>query len=287
MHRSDGPAATSASSSKPSSDVPSSDVPSSDVPSGAVTEASARAPGKLVIAVVAGLLTFLLATAWTQERERRESTAGRREQLADLVAVRERRIEALERQLDDARRRMDQISRSAGRGRIAALQLELAKLAGPAGTGAVTGAGIVVRLSDSTLAKSGDPESADFAIQDVDVQLVVNALWDAGAEAISINGQRVIGTTAIRSAGGAILVNYRVLSSPYRVTAIGDQERLERRFAASAIARRFRSWVEAYKLGFSVTRGDELSIPAYAGSVRFRYARPASPAPKPTPAPTR
>lgn len=226
----------------------------------------------LPLALAAGLVAFLLATAWSQGSEALETSAGRREKLADLVAARQRRTDALERQLNDARRRLEDAAKRSGRGRLLRLLEDVNRLSALGGRTAVSGSGIIVDLADSPLAVRRDPEAADFHIQDVDIQLVVNALWSAGAEALSINRQRIVGTTAIRSAGGAILVNYRVLTSPYTITAIGDAARLERSFSGSKIAKRFRSWVEVYRLGFSVRTSRRLTVPAYAGTVRFRYA---------------
>ncbi|MFN2641896.1 MAG: DUF881 domain-containing protein [Actinomycetota bacterium] len=229
--------------------------------------------GRAALAIAAGVMAFLMATAWTQHSSQEKTAAGRRQELAELVAARQRRVAQLERQLDDARSRLNATARGSGRSRLISLEEQLDRMAALAGTRAVRGTGIVVELSDSDLGNKQDPESADFQIQDVDVQLIVNALWSAGAEALSVNGQRVVGTSAIRSAGGAVLVNYHVLTSPYRVVAIGDAGPLQRRFAESTIARRFRGWAEVYHLGFSIKRSGRLSVPAFGGAVRFRYAQ--------------
>lgn len=94
-------------------------------------------------------------------------------------------------------------------------------LALQAATKAVTGAGITVTLSD----RSG-PGRGSGAVRDQDLAIVVNALWAAGAEAISINGQRVGPATFVRTAGSVILVNITPVSSPYEVAAIGDSNAL-------------------------------------------------------------
>jgi uncharacterized protein YlxW (UPF0749 family) len=112
----------------------------------------------------------------------------------------------------------------------------------------------------------------DCRIQDVDLQLAVNALFGLGAEAVAVNGERVIATTAIRGAGRAILVNYRVLTPPYVVEAVGDRERLAREFAGTAIAGDFEAWKSRYGLGFGWEPASDLILPAYGGSVRFRQA---------------
>jgi uncharacterized protein YlxW (UPF0749 family) len=219
-------------------------------------------------------MAFLLATAWSQGTTQLKSAAGRREELAELVAARQRRVASLERQLDEARTRLNDAARRSGRDNLIAVQEALDRIGALAGTRTVRGDGLVVRLTDSPLSERRDPDSADFQIQDVDLQLVVNALWSAGAEAIAVNGQRIVGTTAIRSAGGAILVNYRVLTSPYRVVAIGSSDRLEADFGDSAIAQRFRNWVDVYHLGFSIKKERRLSAPAFGGVVHFKYAQP-------------
>lgn len=95
-------------------------------------------------------------------------------------------------------------------------------------TVAMTGPGVVLELDDSAPLPSspGAGEGSVNRVTDGDVQIAVNGLWAAGAEAIAVNGQRVDSTTAIRTAGSAILVDFRPLSPPYRITALGDGEQL-------------------------------------------------------------
>ncbi|MBI4728438.1 MAG: DUF881 domain-containing protein [Acidobacteria bacterium] len=244
--------------------------------------------GRSATAAVALVLGFIVATAWTQEGRRHRTVEGRRAELAALVAARQSRLDGLER--DFARLRVDLsalTSRSADAG-LLALQGEVDRLRAAAGLVPVHGPAVVVELADSPLARRGDPGSLDFRIQDVDLQAVVNELWAAGAEAVAVGGERIISTTAIRSAGGAVLVNYRVLTSPYRVAAIGDESAIRRALEASATARRFRRWGQVYRLGFRIDERS-MTLPAFRGGLGFRYARPAPPGPGPrgTPAPDR
>ena len=81
---------------------------------------------------------------------------------------------------------------------------------------------------------------------------------------MSINGQRLTSQTAIRSAGEAILVDFRPLAPPYRLRAIGDVDRMEPRFADGPVARRFQTWTSLYGLRFAIARSDELRLPAAA-----------------------
>ena len=84
-----------------------------------------------------------------------------------------------------------------------------------------SGPGIIVTLADRAA-----PGKGSGAVRDQDLAMVVNALWGAGAEAISINGQRIGPATFVRTAGSAILVNVTPISSPYEVSAIGDSNAL-------------------------------------------------------------
>jgi uncharacterized protein YlxW (UPF0749 family) len=147
---------------------------------------------------------------------------------------------------------------------------EAAQLALAAGTVAVRGKGMQVRLADSERpARSPDDASAG-RIHDVDVQLVVNALLAAGAEAVAINGSRVVATTAIRSAGDTLVVNFRPLRPPYRIDAIGADLT---RFNDSDIAQRFRRWENLFGLSYTARRVDNLTIPAFSGRVAIDTAK--------------
>jgi uncharacterized protein YlxW (UPF0749 family) len=231
--------------------------------------------GRRALAAVAGLLAFLLTLAWSQQAENTRRAEGRRPELLALLSARQDRAARLSSQLAALQERIDALASRVGGAPAAALAARIARLGPAAGTSPVSGPGVVVELSDSSLADRRDRSDADFVIQDVDLQAVVNELWADGAEAVAINGQRVISTTAIRSAGAAVLVNYRVLVSPYRVWAVGDASALADRFGRSAVARRFRTWADVYRLGFSVAGKNRIDIPAFSGALRVRFARPA------------
>lgn len=108
-----------------------------------------------------------------------------------------------------------------------------------------------------------DPdESSSLQITDRDLENVVNALWYAGAEAISINDERIGTLTAIRLAANSIKVNYRSIAPPYTILALGDASSLDDRFAATSVGR---LWLERRDDGdvrFGVTRSDDLSVDA-------------------------
>jgi len=133
------------------------------------------------------------------------------------------------------------------------------------------GPGLVVRLSDSIRKPGSTEEASAFRVHDVDVQLVVNALFAAGAEAVAVNGNRLVSTTPIRAAGQTIVVNFRPLSSPYEVKAIGA--RLAD-FQASDIVSRFHRWRDLFGLGFRVQQESKVVVPAFTGRVDIANATP-------------
>jgi uncharacterized protein YlxW (UPF0749 family) len=124
-------------------------------------------------------------------------------------------------------------------------------------------------------------------VRDGDLQLVVNALWAAGAEAVSINGQRLGPTSAIRFAGEAVLVDFKPVTNPYEVRAIGDPQTLTSKFLGSPEVSALAVISETYGLRFDFSQEDELTLPA-ASIPELRVAKPEGadetpPAPDPTP----
>jgi uncharacterized protein YlxW (UPF0749 family) len=111
-------------------------------------------------------------------------------------------------------------------------------------------------------------------VLDRDLQDVVNGIWAAGAEAVSVNGIRLTALTAIRSAGEAILVDFRPLSPPYEIEAIGDPGALEVGFLDGPAGRRFTAYTSLYGLRLETVRPRPSSWPA-AGEPDLRMATPA------------
>jgi uncharacterized protein YlxW (UPF0749 family) len=152
----------------------------------------------------------------------------------------------------------------------------------------VTGPGLLVTLANADPKADEDPvggtpeEDPRERVMDGDLQLVVNALWAAGAEAVSINGQRLGPTTAIRFAGEAVLVDFRPVMNPYEISAIGDPEGLRNLFLESPEVIALASISESFGLRFEFAQEDELTLPA-ASTPELRLARPAVPAPEPSP----
>ena len=231
--------------------------------------------------LLAGVLLIGLGTgvAAAQTRQRADEVGASRRALLDDVRDRTRETDRLAAQAAALRASVSETRAQAlgadERGQEAAAQVAALELA--SGTVAVKGPGLLVTLSDASDASSDGSgrggQAGEGRVYDRDIQDVVNALWSAGAEAISVNDQRLTSQTAIRSAGEAVLVDLRPLSPPYLLRAVGDVDSLEPRFVDSATARRFQTWTSLYGIGFQVRRSAELRLPA-AGSPDLRLARP-------------
>lgn len=175
--------------------------------------------------------------------------------------------------------RRETLAEEAARLRAAALggpghevltELQRSELA--AGTVPVTGPGLVVTVSEPPgqrdLSGGYRPSGARNTILDRDLQLVVNALWASGAEAIAVGGVRIGPSVAIRQAGSAILVDNRVAaemsgsSAMYVVTAVGDPRSMQSRFVASDAYIRMSGISQLYGAGFTVRDEQEITLPA-------------------------
>jgi uncharacterized protein YlxW (UPF0749 family) len=124
------------------------------------------------------------------------------------------------------------------------------------GYGPVTGPGVKIVVDD---APNGD---ATQLVRDEDLATLVDGLWNAGAEAIAINGQRLTALGAIRNVGITVHVNSRPVSPPYTVRAIGDEQTLQARLLESTHGQKFYSLVDQLGFRFRMQNEDSLSLPA-------------------------
>ena len=157
---------------------------------------------------------------------------------------------------------------------VAAAQQQGAPLEAPGGLTAAAGPGIVVVLDDASVLSTDPAENLNnFVIHQSDLQSVVNALWAGGAEAMTIAGQRVIATSAVRCVGNTLLLNGRVFSPPFRVAAIGPYETMHKALDKSAGVQFFKQAAVYYGLGYTVQQTDSLTLPAYDGPISLSYAK--------------
>jgi uncharacterized protein YlxW (UPF0749 family) len=233
-------------------------------------EKRSRRPGTPTLVIVA-VFGLLVATAGVQTA--RHQPAEQRSQQSLESQVRDRRTG-----LDGARAELAALQRSVTRTQQQALQTsasgralraQLDRLGLVAGSVPATGPGVRIVVDDGPPTRGGRQ-----AVLDTDLQILANGLWASGAEAVSINGQRLTNLSAIRVAGDAITVNLRSLKPPYTVDAIGDPNQLAARFLDSDAGTWWLNLKTVYKLRFDMNTEDSLNVPA-APPLTLRHAKPA------------
>ena len=240
-----------------------------------------RRVGPLAVAATMAAAGLLSAVTYDQAASGAEGREEVRAGLVEEIQVQSAATDDLAAELDRLRRqvtdaRADALAASAV-GQRAIDDLDAAELA--AGLVAVSGPGLLVTLANAEPDADADPvggaaeEDTRGRVQDGDLQLVVNALWASGAEAVSINGQRLGPTTAIRFAGEAVLVDFRPVANPYEISAVGDPAELRSRFLASPEIGALAAISESFGLRFEFAEEDELSVPA-GGVPELRSAVP-------------
>ena len=233
----------------------------------------ARAAFVATVALLAGILTV----AARAEPESSSPRTGRRVELVELIREEQRRSRELEARVDELSSEVAQFETLTARGkqRLARVQAQIDEILAPAGFTGVRGPGIVAVLTDSSLEDSPTGNLNDLVVHEQDLQAVINALWAGGAEAVSVNGQRILATTAIRCVGNTLLLHGTVYSPPYVIAAIGDDVALQAELDRDIAVERFRTAAREFKVGFSVTINPELEVPAYDGTSALSTAEPA------------
>jgi uncharacterized protein YlxW (UPF0749 family) len=143
-----------------------------------------------------------------------------------------------------------------------------------AGLVALRGPGIIVTLDDSTRAIGLADDANNYIIHDYELRDVVSLLWLAGAEAIAINGERLVNVSSVYCVGSTILVNDTRLSPPYDIRAIGDASALEQAIQNPKNLSKLRARIKSYGIQFKVVVQKDTTVPAFGGDLHIRYARP-------------
>jgi uncharacterized protein YlxW (UPF0749 family) len=233
-------------------------------------------------------LGFLIAAQLAAEGPRVRYTTQERSPLVETATELQAQQEDLKADILDRRERIQELERS-GAGSAETVrdlndQLLDARIA--AGLIPLTGTGLVLQLEDSLEPVAPDANEADYLVGARDIRTVVEELWAAGAEAVAVNGERITPTSAIIEIGPSILVNSAYLVPPYQVTAIGPDDLYQRISASPGFVDLIRARAETYGIRISFAEPDSVDIPAFAGTVTLRYARPdasATPAPSVVP----
>ncbi|WP_106982493.1 DUF881 domain-containing protein [Streptomyces megasporus] len=233
---------------------------------------------KLGLAAGLVLAALVVTLGAAQARYEAPTDARERQELIDRIEDGSRDADDLQRNVDDLREEVAAMQRKALQEHGGDRSELVALLAGAV---PVEGPGIKLVVDDAEDAgqsgASGPRQSTSFAdtgrVRDRDLQRVVNGLWESGAEAISVNGQRLTALSAIRAAGDAILVDNKPLVPPYTLLAIGDGERLSGEFQNSSDGRYLDVLQDDYGIRTRISVQDRVRLPA-APSLTVRTAEP-------------
>lgn len=219
------------------------------------------------------VLGFLIAAQLSAEGPRVRYTSQERAPLIETAVELQGQQGALQDRILELRTRIGELEAdqpgSEALVRELNAALEHARIAG--GLIQLAGPGIIFRLEDA----EGPGDATDALVTARDIRALVQELWLAGAEAVSVNGERVTTATAVLDIGNAILANSAYLAPPYQVNAIGPDELYDRLTGSAAFVDFVRNRVEPYGLRLSFAELESVTVPAYAGTIRSRYARPA------------
>lgn len=241
-----------------------------------VARIRAQAPSSPRRRSYAGLVTatvlfgLLIAVAAVQTDRSRPAAAEERAQLIERIRA---HGDAIDEQREQTREISSEVAglqadATATAERAQALQQQARRLGMSAGSYAVTGPGLQVTVDDA------DPSAGEEGqVLDTDLQSLVNGLWVAGAEAVSINDQRITGRSWIRGAAEAITVNGRSLRRPYVVRAIGNPDTIEARFFESEAGQAWLDWKRNFGVRFETVTQESLDVPGRTvGDLRYAEA---------------
>lgn len=237
-----------------------------------------RSKGEMAVVVVCAIVGFLLAAQLRTVQltgAADQATAVRLETLQDLYNELTAQRDGLAEQVNQLQGELALYRDQAASGQAGseALRAELDQLEITAGLTDVEGPGVTVILEDSASANlTGD--EADYLIHDSDLLSVINELRSAGAEAISLNGERILATSEVRCTGAVVTVNGRRYAAPYIIFAIGDPDTL---YSALTMRSGVADVLSQWGITVKVTASDLLLIPKYNGSVDYQYAHTVTP----------
>lgn len=222
------------------------------------------------ILAVAGLLVVVSASS-ARGIDLRPS---RNTDLVSLVQSESRRNAQLAGEVTRLRAEVDELAAAQGQaGSASDLAEELTVQSALVGLTPVSGPSVTVTLSDAPSSVAAEGVDQDLlVVHQQDIQAVANELWRGGAEAMTIQGQRVIATTGIKCVGNTVVLHGIPYAPPYRISAIGNPAKLQAALASSEYIRVYQQYVDAFRLGYDVSVSPKTDFPGHQGSIDLQYA---------------
>ncbi|WP_157559103.1 DUF881 domain-containing protein [Nocardioides sp. Soil774] len=228
--------------------------------------------------VVVLLLSGALFAVSARQSDGLDLRGGRLTDLASVVRAERDEAGDLTAQASELNAEVEALSARLGDRSVARVQDEVATLVDPAGLTEKTGPAVQVTLDDASpearLAYEGDPN--DLVVHQQDIQAVANAMWNAGAVAVTIQGQRLISTTGIKCEGNQVTLHGIPYSPPYVIVGIGDTARLFSELTTDPILATYRDYtlIPGGGVAWDMTELDAATAPAYTGLLDLTYATP-------------
>ncbi|MEG6565489.1 DUF881 domain-containing protein [Thermoanaerobacterium saccharolyticum] len=225
------------------------------------------------IAFVCVVLGIMISTQFRNVKNSDSLTVQRAEELTSKLNQVQKERDELKKQINDLESKISDYENSAAKSSTVTKSLkdDLDKYKELAGLSDVEGPGIIVTINDGNTQLQPGADQSAFLIHDEDLLNIVNELRAAGAEAISINDQRLVATSEIRMIGNTIDINSVRFTPPYVVKAIGNPDTLE---AALRLKGGIIDTLSNWGIQVNIKRSDKILVKKYDGVLTYKYAKP-------------
>jgi uncharacterized protein YlxW (UPF0749 family) len=234
------------------------------------------------ISAALAVIGFVGFAQWNGSPERQQFVTSVQQAVIEQVTGLEQEQQDLRDQIQaaDAQVLAFQDATTTSSSALAEVNRELEKARRSVGLAALRGPGVVIEIADSKRVVPDGENPANYIVLVDDLRDIVTALWAEGAEAITINGERLVATSSIYGVGASVLVNTAFLSPPFRIEAIGSEGLLDRFTTDAAFRGRVAQRIAAFGLEFASQAAGSLDLGAFIGNTRFRWAVPTQEAPQ-------
>ncbi|KRF37941.1 hypothetical protein ASG94_09725 [Nocardioides sp. Soil805] len=224
------------------------------------------------------VLCGVLFAVSAEQSDGTDLRGGRYTDLASVVQAERNDTNALTREVSGLNDEIETLTDGLGDRTVNRYQDEIDTLVDPAGLTPRTGQAVKVTLTDAPedVLSTTDRDQNDLVVHQQDLQAVVNALWRAGAVAVTLQGQRIISTTGIKCEGNSVTLHGVPYSPPYEIVGIGDPDEMLTSLDEDSYLDVYREYAAdpTGGVGYAVTTLPRMTAPAYDGLLDLTYATP-------------
>lgn len=227
------------------------------------------------VALVCIILGVLLAVQFQTQQSISEAVPTRRvEELASMLKETKDYQKVLDQEESKLKKQLLEKSMGANNGTDKMIKEDISQINNLSGLTQVQGPGLKVTLDDSQRAPKEGEDPNLYIIHNEDILKVVNELWAGGAEAMSVNNQRITATSEITCAGPTISINQTRIAPPYIITAIGNPSTLYTSMhLRGGIVEALQYFAKQYGIQVKIEKQEKIVIPEYKGSRELKYAK--------------